>query len=58
MWVDCTARSCDVSVLVFARLAAAGFACVDLCCFTTGVLMFGVAAAGGTGAGSCMAGVS
>ena len=43
---------------MFASLAAAGFACVDLCCFTTGVLMFGVAAAGGTGAGSCMAGVS
>ena len=43
---------------MFAYLAAAGFACVDLCCFTTGVLLFGAAAAGGTGAGSCMAGVS
>ena len=45
-------------MLAFASLAAAGFACVDLCCCTTRVLLFGVAAAGGTGAGSCMAGVS
>ena len=45
-------------MLAFACLAAAGFACVDLCCFTTGVLLFGVAATGGTGAGSCVAGVS
>ena len=45
-------------VLAFACLAATGFACVDLCCCTTGVLLFGVAAAGGTGSGSCMAGVS
>ena len=45
-------------MLVFACLAAAGFACVSLCCFTTGVLLFDVAAAGGTGADSCMAGES
>ena len=45
-------------MLAFASLASAGFACVDLYCFTTGVLLFDVAAVGGTGAGSCMAGVS
>ena len=45
-------------MLAFDCLAAGGFACIDLCCFMTGVLLFDVAAVGGTGAGSCMAGVS
>ena len=46
-------------MLAFACLAAAGFAWVGLCCFTMGVLLFGVAAAaGGTGVGSCVAGES
>ena len=43
---------------MFASLTAAGFACVDLCCFATGVLLFGVAAARGPDVGSCVAGDS